>query len=825
MNLIIQLKTSKLYARLLDTMKPVNAMISVKAGRPMVNHLLRIVDIIGIRKSLGLVKVIIVYLNFCFKYIQQSGISGLVIYLKACTVVLQQASGKHRLSSMNPLKVRFARTKSGYPRVIPILHRRRIHEPSVYRLWMTLFSLYRVLEVAGQLNLATITTPSSMDPSRLPDFASFLDKSFWVAVSNFGRFDDTKIGINWLEPWDFLKSLRATPFIISKSSSASGLIRIDKDDKTPLSTSPAGILAAVGAWMMNPMMYRVLTDWCKMTGNQWVINRIESWGKILLPMCAPNSPRYKYYKGMWTVLGQVYTRSLGRLGFKEEAAGKVRVFAMCDAFTQWVLKPLHDSLFELLSLFPQDGTTDQLAPVRELIRNNPKGPFFSYDLTAATDRIPIILQMAILSKLITAHGANLWSALLIGRGYDYIYNRKKGTVYYEAGQPMGALSSWAMLALTHHALVQYSSFRAGVTGPGEWFDNYAVLGDDLVIADAAVAEEYLRVMSEFGVGIGLAKSLISPDGLTLEFAKRTFHKGVDVSPVPFSEYWIGRQMLAASLELARKYNLTLPRYLSLFGFGYRAKGSATAPLMRLGQRLRHRVLAFFSPSGVNPLSPSVFFGMKGLNSFYAWSERKVSDLINEFVRAEAGRILERLESESMSKAVSFVKLLSTVNKDREYYGTLKRDAEGARKIDLYGLHPDRSSYAWSEQDPAVRFIDKDLYYFVVDDICQTVYREVYLDVLVELRELKYSLEDVMKVKKGQTLKDLDLVVQQYYEFQSALAEIPLPKEIFERVESEARVSNLGFIKQWEKYSKFARSTRSTFKRGHEVPLETTPTQV
>lgn len=28
--------------------------------------------------------------------------------------------------------------------------------------------------------------------------------------------------------------------------------------------------------------------------------------------------------------------------------------------------------------------------------------------------------------------------------------------YYSVGQPMGALSSWAMLALTHHLIVQYA---------------------------------------------------------------------------------------------------------------------------------------------------------------------------------------------------------------------------------------------------------------------------------------------------------------------------------------------------------------------------------
>jgi len=57
---------------------------------------------------------------------------------------------------------------------------------------------------------------------------------------------------------------------------------------------------------------------------------------------------------------------LGKLGMKHEAAGKVRVFAMVDAWTNWLLKPLHHMLFDHLRRIPQDGTFDQLAPVRRL---------------------------------------------------------------------------------------------------------------------------------------------------------------------------------------------------------------------------------------------------------------------------------------------------------------------------------------------------------------------------------------------------------------------------------------------------------------------------
>jgi hypothetical protein len=87
---------------------------------------------------------------------------------------------------------------------------------------------------------------------------------------------------------------------------------------------------------------------------------------------------------------------LGKLGFKEEAAGKVRVFAMVDCFTQWLMRPLHRLIMAVLRYIPQDGTYDQLAPVRKLLRSR-KGAFWSFDLSAATDRLPVEIQRWLLS--------------------------------------------------------------------------------------------------------------------------------------------------------------------------------------------------------------------------------------------------------------------------------------------------------------------------------------------------------------------------------------------------------------------------------------------
>lgn len=84
-----------------------------------------------------------------------------------------------------------------------------------------------------------------------------------------------------------------------------------------------------------------------------------------------------------------------------------------------------------------------------------------------------------------------------------------------------------MLALTHHVIVLIAARRVG----RENFTGYALLGDDLVIADKEVADSYLVLARDLGVEINLSKSLVSKTGVS-EFAKRIFWEGKDLSPIP-----------------------------------------------------------------------------------------------------------------------------------------------------------------------------------------------------------------------------------------------------------------------------------------------------
>jgi hypothetical protein len=148
---------------------------------------------------------------------------------------------------------------------------------------------------------------------------------------------------------------------------------------------------------------------------------------------------------------------LGKIGIKEEAAGKVRLFAMVPAWYQMLLHPLHKLMFKILRTIPQDGTFDQLRPL--LSHSERFTEAYSLDLTAATDRLPLFIQQEIVKALIGEPLALAWGSILVDISY-HLSSMKYGAnelLKYSIGQPMGALSSWASLALTHHFLVQASA--------------------------------------------------------------------------------------------------------------------------------------------------------------------------------------------------------------------------------------------------------------------------------------------------------------------------------------------------------------------------------
>jgi hypothetical protein len=98
----------------------------------------------------------------------------------------------------------------------------------------------------------------------------------------------------------------------------------------------------------------------------------------------------------------------GQFAIKREAAGKIRVFALVDSITQSVMKPVHLGLFKILRSLPNDGTFDQDTSVtRCSIKAMQYGQAFSFDLSAATDRLPVRLTASIIESIFKIEGLGL----------------------------------------------------------------------------------------------------------------------------------------------------------------------------------------------------------------------------------------------------------------------------------------------------------------------------------------------------------------------------------------------------------------------------------
>jgi len=287
--------------------------------------------------------------------------------------------------------------------------------------------------------------------------------------------------------------------------------------------------------------------------------------------------------------------SLGKLGMKDEPAGKIRVFAMVDPWTQWVLRPLHLLLFDLLRRIPTDATFDQVGVLERVQERVMKAGYrvakaYSFDLSAATDRLPVRLQEKILEPLLGKWSAVGWRRLLVDR--EYTLKTKDSQLLklrYATGQPMGALSSWAMLAITHHVIVQWSWYLVchSKGWPKKWTNDYVVLGDDIVIFNPFLAEKYYYIMTKLlGVKIGLAKSLQAKSRYVLEFAKKYWVDGKRAFMLPIRDILVATLSTAVLSEFIHKNEVTFQHYLKIRGLGYRSRAKVTGNLWNLSTRLR-----------------------------------------------------------------------------------------------------------------------------------------------------------------------------------------------------------------------------------------------
>jgi len=198
----------------------------------------------------------------------------------------------------------------------------------------------------------------------------------------------------------------------------------------------------------------------------------------------------------------------GEVHFLQEPGGKLRSIASPLRIHQEALRPLAESLYDLVRSLPWDCTHDQMSAVPYIQAHLGKGgQVHSVDLSSATDLFPLSVQEIALRAI---YGSA--SQIHIDLFVEISRSRWKspiGEVRWTKGQPLGLYPSFAAFTLTHGMLLYYLA-------DGDYHNQFFVVGDDVVILDDDLRDKYISMLAAMRCPWSPDKS-ISSDKLS-EFA-------------------------------------------------------------------------------------------------------------------------------------------------------------------------------------------------------------------------------------------------------------------------------------------------------------------
>jgi hypothetical protein len=554
------------------------------------------------------------FIDYVLKIHRAHGSSFTIKWLKGCHVAICKVLGQNKLLSLRQLTedIPLPRLLNGLPAFINFHDRKRIRmgDVATIRFYLGLFNLYRVLKAPGELKMSTITGPWTGDAKGMRDLLR-LAKVWNPFFLNREIAKKASLVSKGMVPTKFTLSRAASP---SNTVAMYGILTDVHLIKSSHLWQP--LMSYLNLCQAHEFINRYLSFAEDIVDNIEGLSGQEFCGKVTGRKFI--SPDFAF-KTSIVAHGTGPGGGLSQFAIKEEPAGKIRLFALVDSVTQSALRPLHDSLFAVLRVIPTDATFDQEAGIRRAQDKAMKAQkAYSFDLSAATDRLPVLLSMYILRCFIGKDLSTLWRVLITRRTFafnDKVAQKLKVDntgVRYRVGQPMGAYTSWAMLAITHHWIVQVAAHTVYPL-TNSWFMDYEVLGDDIVIFDELVAQEYQRVLSVLGCDINLNKSIISLKRPVFEFAKRVCWGELNVSGISLNQVaagWrvsgrVANALSFASAGLLKNSKSLLLAVLSRNAFsGRKALGSIRTSSVRDQKAFSLGVLSLLGErfqSGILPL--------------------------------------------------------------------------------------------------------------------------------------------------------------------------------------------------------------------------------
>jgi len=256
----------------------------------------------------------------------------------------------------------------------------------------------------------------------------------------------------------------------------------------------------------------------------------------------------------------------------------------------------------------------------------------------------------------------------------------------------------------------------------------------------------------------------------LEFAKRFIVQGVNLAPIPLREVWAAQHNLNAAFEFARKYRLPVPSLAAVLGFGYRAVGSMTSPLSLLGSRLRNLIVLSRAPGSLVPLSLTAFLSFAGGGPARDFGPEQRQSLFDKM----RDSLLQRLND--LQPRLDVVRVLVTVDRTRAHYGT----TDFPVKLEGYAFP------LYEESDPAGRRF--------IHSLFEYVYREFFLDVLSEVREVRTELDELTLDTSDEAFQNL---IESLNRLDLVLGALPLMPRSSARMQPRVKPGVSRWLKIWK----------------------------
>lgn len=212
---------------------------------------------------------------------------------------------------------------------------------------------------------------------------------------------------------------------------------------------------------------------------------------------------------LWSIGSYYHATNVGKIGLIQEPGFKLRAVANPARVYQAALKPLGDALYSKLAMLPWDCTHDQYRPfivIQKQLKENKI--CHAIDLSNATDRFPLSLQMTVLNCLFHRKDAIHLFEDLSKSKWSCTLTPKK-IISWSTGQPLGLYPSFAAFSLTH-GMILYA------LNDMKHDDKFFVLGDDVVIMDDELCAKYKKFLVDMEVPYSPSKTITS--NVITEFA-------------------------------------------------------------------------------------------------------------------------------------------------------------------------------------------------------------------------------------------------------------------------------------------------------------------